>query len=160
MRILALDLASTTGYALYDSEEEWLKIGNWKLTNDKHPEPGYRFFELYCQLEKYEDLDIIAYERVDFHRAKIAETVYSGLRAIVEFWAFEQCSRVLTVAVSTIKKTLSGKGNATKEEMVEAANGMYGIKMGGCKIPKVNTHDEADALGVLLWAMLHENIIG
>jgi len=73
-----------------------------------------------------------------------------GMVGILASECFEREIPLLRATTSSMKKALSGKGNATKEEQVMAA-----IK----RFPALGTynHDEADALAVGLYAV--ENLI-
>jgi Holliday junction resolvasome RuvABC endonuclease subunit len=68
--------------------------------------------------------------------------ILAGLPAVTGLTAWEEGVPVRTVTIQQAKIALTGRGNATKEEMCEAARSIYGYK--------IETDDEADALGVFI----------
>lgn len=68
--------------------------------------------------------------------------ILAGLAAVTGLTAFEAKVPVRKATVQQAKIALTGRGNASKDDMVEAARSIYGYK--------IETDDEADALGVWL----------
>jgi crossover junction endodeoxyribonuclease RuvC len=65
--------------------------------------------------------DIVAYESVNRHAGTMAAHFYGGLLCILEYICLSRGVPCVGVPVGVIKKFATGKGNATKEEMIEAA---------------------------------------
>ena len=85
--------------------------------------------------------DVIFYEDVRRHLGTQAAHVYGGYLAILEMVAFDLDCVVIGIPVGTIKKHATGKGNASKQMMIEAARNKLGYKG--------NDDNEADALWIL-----------
>ena len=82
-------------------------------------------------------------------RQRSAGLVLYGLRAIALLAAAEWGSDVIEVMPTEIKKLATGRGNASKNDVHEAA-----VKRWGC----VQTEDEADALWALEFARLNAEV--
>ncbi|MBB0026808.1 hypothetical protein DEE38_24520 [Ralstonia pickettii] len=79
--------------------------------------------------------------------SNLAARAYCGFLAIVEAWAAINNIPLHGVGVGTVKKAWTGKGNASKSEMVAAAR-QRGIK--------VVDDNEADAVAILSLALQQE----
>lgn len=62
------------------------------------------------------------------------------LGGVVKLFAWEKGFDVLLVPPSSLKLFVAGKGNANKQEMMEAVKGLWGFE--------TKYHDEADAFGL------------
>ncbi len=82
-------------------------------------------------------------EEVRRHAATDAAHVYGGLMATLTAWAEEQGVPYQGVPVGTIKRHITGKGNADKRAVIAAvrARGYH-----------PTDDNEADAIALLLWA--------
>ena len=65
--------------------------------------------------------DVIAYEEVARHVATAAAHIYGGLVAVLQTLALSCEIEYVGIPVGTIKKHATGKGNANKDRMIEAA---------------------------------------
>lgn len=92
---------------------------------------------------------VIYYEKVHRHQGTDAAHMYGGYEAILLMWATMHGLRVVPVGVGTIKKYITGKGNASKEQVIAAIN--------QSGYPYVTDDNEADALALLHYAMKQEN---
>jgi Holliday junction resolvasome RuvABC endonuclease subunit len=120
MTILALDLGTHCGWCrtdgiVYDS-------GVWNLTGGRYEGGGMRFLRFRQMLDSLGwDAQLVVYEEVRRHMGVDAAHVYGGFQAVLT----EECERrgipYEAIPVATIKKTATGKGNAKKDAMVEAA---------------------------------------
>ena len=148
MRILALDLGTKTGWALYDNGV--LTSGTWTLASDKQiatfrSTPFYcdsRAMQLRVHIESFHPApDYIFYEDVLFAKTRVQAQLWGGFRAIVSL--FCPPSKLRGVAIQIIKKFGTGSGAATKEMMIAALP------------PEVRTTDDnqADAYHLLRFAM-------
>lgn len=162
MKILALDLGGKCGWALYS--DGVITSGTWKLvkttTKKRRELPGYRFVRFNAELEKIEDtgeLDYIFYEEVHAHAGTDAAHIYGAFRGLLMFYCDNRYKPLPygSFGVGTIKKRATGKGNAKKPQMIQAAN----MKLLKRLKRKVSDDNEADALWILKLAMeqLHQS---
>lgn len=120
--ILALDLATRTGWA----------VGSESGVIDLHPgrgdSPGIRFLKLRSFLETtrkaYPSLELVVYERAH-HRGGAATEVCVGLATHVQSWCAEHGIEHMAVPTRTLKMYATGKGNASKEDMLAAASARW-----------------------------------
>lgn len=169
--ILALDLGTYAGFALGSDDGTsdatgvcgLMLRGAWTFEftaaekkADPHP-PGRRHFDgggpRYTKFaEKLDRLmaaapfDRVVFEEVRRHKGAIAAQIHGGLLATMQAWCERQEPKVpySGVGVGAIKKFATGKGNATKGEMMSAVE-----KLGySCE-----TDDEADAVAMLLMVL-------
>lgn len=122
MRILSLDLATNTGWAM--NENGW-KVSGVQMFDVKRGEsPGMRFLRCRSWLNELLTLkgkiDAIVYEQAH-HRGGSATAVGVGLVTTVQAFAAEHNIELMAVHTGTLKKFATGKGNASKEEMIAAA---------------------------------------
>lgn len=139
MRILGIDPGTSCGYAIAHNGDV-VASGVWDLSARRHEGGGMRFLRLKTYLREIlaEGIDAVAYEEVRSHtrffagRASFATDaahIYGGIVAIIsstcEGWTAPNCVKVPIpyrgIPVGTIKKFATGRGNASKEEMLEAA---------------------------------------
>ena len=147
IRVLALDLGRRTGWAIGEDGAR-VDSGVHELYAENKPSrvwtDGERFREFFKFLvrtyTKFE-YDVIAFEQVSGGTKGRQTQLYNGFRAVVAFYSERWGMPCFPVAVGSAKKALTGSGKASKEDMVHAANRMFGV---GCF-----SDDEADALGVM-----------
>ena len=117
MKLLALDIATKTGWKSPTAS------GTWDLTPNKGESSGMkliRFRAKLIEIIKAENIRIIAYERpAGFH--KQALIVAGELVGVLKMVAEEHHIHLACYSATEIKKFATGKGNATKEEMIKAA---------------------------------------
>lgn len=120
-RLLALDLATKTGWVVREGGS--IDSGVWNLKGDKFEGGGMRFLRFRTLLIEVLGTGIsrVAYEAVRRHMGVDAAHIYGALMGIVQ----EECERrqipYCGVTVSSIKIKATGKGNANKDAMVDAA---------------------------------------
>ncbi len=145
--VLALDLGTTTGWALrgYDG---LITSGTVSFKPSRFDGGGMRYLRFQNWLSEMDrlagPLNAIYFEEVRRHAGTDAAHVYGGLMAVLTAWAEMRGVPYQGVPVGTIKKSATGKGNASKAMMVEAAR-----KRGF--FPQDD--NEADAIAILLWAL-------
>lgn len=140
MNVLALDLATKTGWAHTCGES-----GMQSFATRRGDSPGMKWIEFRAWLVRLLDLvpvDLIVYEQAH-HRGGAATHVAHALISTVEAVAAERGIEVTSRHTATIKKHAVGKGNAGKEEMVEAAEECFGRE------GEVMDDNRADALWLL-----------
>jgi hypothetical protein len=145
--ILALDLGTTTGWALR-SQDGLITSGTVSLRPGRFDGGGMRYLRFANWLAELERLSgpisAIWFEEVRRHAGTDAAHVYGGLMATLTAWGEMRCVPYQGVAVGTIKRHATGKGNASKQDMVAAARAR------GFSPADDN---EADAIAILLWAI-------
>ncbi|NOX73476.1 MAG: crossover junction endodeoxyribonuclease RuvC [Alphaproteobacteria bacterium] len=145
--VLALDLGTTTGWALR-SADSLITSGTASFKPNRYDGGGMRYLRFQNWLSEMDRLmgpiATIHYEEVRRHIGTDASHVYGGLMAVLTAWAEMRGVPYQGVPVGTIKKSATGKGNASKQAMIDAARAR-GFD------PKDD--NEADAIAILFWAI-------
>ncbi len=144
MTLLALDLGTSCGFAIY--EDGKFASGTKKLRVDKKAF-GSRFLDFrnwLLQIIALYDVQEIYFERFYGHIGTEAAHVYGGLMYTLATVCLELNLKRVGFSVQMIKKFMTGKGNATKEEMISASKS---------RVFNPKTHDEADAVAIMLLAL-------
>ncbi len=145
--ILALDLGTTTGWALA-GHDRLIGGGSESFKPQRFEGGGMRYLRFKRWLTDIKQcadgIDLVVYEEVRNHKGVDAAHIYGGFMAHLTAWCEHHQIPYQGVPVGTIKKHATGKGNAGKAEMVVAA------KARGFD-PVDDNH--ADALALLDWAM-------
>mgnify|MGYP006279033259 CR=1 FL=1 len=146
-KILALDLGTTTGWALRSGREKILS-GTVIFKPSRFEGGGMRYLRfsqwLDQLLKSLIDLDVVYFEEVRRHSGVDAAHAYGGFLGCLTSWCEEHGVPYQGVPVGTIKQFITGKGNADKATVIAA------IRSRGFDISDDN---EADALALLLWAI-------
>jgi len=155
MMILALDPATETGWALYHCGKTTsgsIKLGALPATKKRKAEPEhYRCRNLWSWLAQHCLVfgfpNLIIFESLEgfVAKGKKAAQVNNELRGVVKAFAGVNDIALLAVQPVDVKRFATGKGNADKPEMVEAARSKYGY-LG-------DNNNEADAILILQWAL-------
>ena len=148
MNILALDLGTDCGFAIYKDDGKFIS-GTKKLRTYKE-KFGARFHEfrkwLLNILEKH-SIESVYFERVYGHKGVEAGHCFGGFMYTLASVCYQQNIPCISFSVQAIKKFMTGKGNANKDEMITA------VKQKGFK---PETDDEADAIAIMLLALKEE----
>ena len=144
--ILALDLGTTTGWALRTPDGA-ITSGTQSFRPQRFEGGGMRFLRFkrwLTELKAHADgIDSLHFEEVRRHVSTDAAHAYGGFLATLTSWCEHHQIPYQGVPVGTIKKHATGKGNASKDEMITAMR----------RLGHVPTDDnEADALAILHWA--------
>lgn len=153
MVVLGLDTATKTGWAFYDSKSgKVIESGVQDFSKKRGESNGLLFMRFRKWLQDLVKLapvrvGLVAYERAH-HRGGAATELCVNLTGRVQ----EICAGLeiecAAVPTMTLKKWATGKGNAGKSEMIEAA-----LKVRhSSKVAGYLTDDEADAIHVARWA--------
>lgn len=122
--ILALDLGTTTGWAL-QGFDELITSGTVNFKPGRFDGGGMRYLRFTNWLTEIDRLsgpvEAIWFEEVRRHAGTDAAHVYGGLMASLTSWAELRGVPYEGVPVGTIKKHATGKGNAPKQAMINAA---------------------------------------
>ena len=122
--ILALDLGTTTGWALR-SRDGLITSGTVSFRPSRYDGGGMRYLRFRGWLEQLaHDAGAIAaihFEEVRRHAGTDAAHVYGGLLATLTAWAETAGVAYQGVPVGTIKRHATGKGNAKKDARMASA---------------------------------------
>lgn len=141
--ILALDLGTTTGWAVRGHDGR-IVSGTVSLRPGRFDGGGMRYLRFAKWLDEVADLSgpvaSIWFEEVRRHAGTDASHIYGGLMATLTAWAELRGVPYEGVPVGTIKRHATGKGNASKDIVIDA------VRARGFSPADDN---EADALALL-----------
>lgn len=142
--ILALDLGTKTGWALRNKGITVSGVENFQQS--RFQGGGIRYLRFACFLDEMLTLgkiDAVYFEEVRRHLSTDAAHCYGGFLSHLSAWGEHNKIPYFGIPVGTIKKHITGKGNASKQEVIAA------IKALGFNPIDDN---EADSLALLLFA--------
>ncbi len=146
-KILALDLGTQTGWALISCDGA-INSGSQSFKSQRFEGGGMRYLRFKRWLTEIKqfgnDIDQVVFEEVRRHAGVDAAHAYGGFLGQLTAWCEHHQIPYLGVPVGTIKKHATGKGNASKEEMILAVR---------AKGHQPSDDNEADALALLAWAI-------
>jgi len=144
--VLALDLGTTTGWALR-RQDGGITSGTITFRPSRFEGGGMRYLRFRGWLGELAalagGLTRIAFEEVRSHAGTDAAHLYGGFLAHLSAWCEERGVAYEGVPVGTIKRFATGRGNADKAAMIAA------MRARGFAPADDN---EADAIALLLWA--------
>lgn len=145
--ILALDLGQRTGWAVRNRDGA-IASGVQEFRPDRWQCGGMKFLRFRGWLPELKadagGLDAVLYEQVRSHAGVDASHAHGGWLAILSAWCEHHGLPYQGVPVGTIKRHVTGKGNADKQVVIDAVR----------KLGFAPTDDnEADALALLHWAI-------
>ena len=138
MKILALDMATITGWATNEPRES----GRENFKHDLRGEKYHMFWRFLCEYGV--GCDMIVYEEPAIYRSGAAAQLGYGFLAIIQFFCAKHYIKTDSIHPKTLKKYATGNGNATKADMMEA----YRVEFGEEPIDD----NESDARFILKWA--------
>lgn len=148
--LLALDLGTTTGWALRAPEGQ-IAHGFVSFKSQRFEGGGMRYLrfrrwltDMKATVVGTQGIGAVYFEEVRRHMGVDAAHVYGGLLATLTAWCEHYQIPYQGVPVGTIKRHATGKGNASKDEVITA---MRALGHG------VTDDNEADALAILHWAI-------
>jgi crossover junction endodeoxyribonuclease RuvC len=145
MSILTLDLGKQTGWAIL--HDGIIQSGSESFHGSRFSGGGMTFLKFRSWLnslkEKFQDISTVYFEEVRRHLGTDAAHCYGGFLAHLTAWCEENNVPYQGVPVKTIKRFITGKGNASKAEVIEA------VKKKGF-VPQDD--NEADALALMFLA--------
>jgi len=144
--ILALDLGTCTGWA---SRTQGAVAHGWaKFQPGRYQGGGMRYLLFKRWLNELKgglgEIQLVYFEEVRRHASTDSAHVYGGLMATLTAWCEHHNIAYSGVPVGTIKRHATGKGNASKPEIIAAMQ---------AKGYPVTDDNEADALALLHWAL-------
>ena len=144
--ILALDLGTTTGWAMLC--DGTITSGSQSFKPQRFEGGGMRFLKFKRWLADTkactDGLDAVYFEEVRRHAGVDAAHAYGGFMAHLTAWCEHHEIPYQGVPVGTIKKSWCGHGNASKSLMIARARFLG---------HNPEDDNEADALALLDWAM-------
>ena len=146
MKTLALDLGTTTGWALFVAPSH-IVSGTMAFKPGRYEGGGMRYLRFrrwVADMIAKEGVQVVFFEEVRRHLSTDSAHVYGGLLAQLTATCEELAVPYQAIPVGTIKKHATGKGNAGKEMMIEAMK---------AKGHNVSDDNEADALAILYCAL-------
>jgi Holliday junction resolvasome RuvABC endonuclease subunit len=145
--ILTLDLGTTTGWALRPQNGQTAH-GFVSFKSQRFEGGGMRFLRFKHWLAEIKtmtgEINAVYFEEVRRHVGVDAAHVYGGLMATLTTWCEHHRIPYQGVPVGTIKKHVTGKGNAGKADVIAAMRALG---------HPVTDDNEADALAILHWAL-------
>lgn len=122
INILALDVATHTGWCTKTAH------GTWDFSLKRDESAGMRLVRFKAKLREMcqlEEINLVTFELSQgFHQNAVI--VQSELHGVLKLYCEENKIDYRSFAPAEIKKFATGKGNANKEKMVEAAQQRYG----------------------------------
>lgn len=145
MTVLALDLGTTTGWAI-QYEDGRIESGYVSFKPKKNDGYGVRYikFQKWLEIEFGGIVDKVCFEMVRGHTGVNASHIYGGWLAYLSAWCEINRVQLDFVEVKTLKKFATGNGNAGKPEMIAAA------QVAGFDVTDDN---QADAIHLLRYAI-------
>lgn len=141
MAVLALDLGTKTGFAIFTNGS--IMSGTQDFAPKRYEGSGMRyvrFATMLAELHAAETISYIVFEEVRRHKGVDAAHVYGGFMSHLQAWCEQRAVALEALPVGQIKKFWTGKGNASKEDMIGEA------RRRGFDVADDN---EADALAML-----------
>ena len=158
--VLALDLGTTTGWALRLADLS-VTHGFISFKSQRFEGGGMRYLRFRRWLDEVlattagqsdpAALGAVYFEEVRRHLGVDAAHVYGGLLATLTAWCEHHQIPYQGVPVGTIKRHVTGKGNASKAEVLAAMR---------AKGFATSDDNEADALAVLQWGLSQQLVEG
>jgi hypothetical protein len=147
LTILALDLATKTGWALRLANGQIIS-GTVSFRPSRYDGGGIRYLRFRRWLDNMAadtgGIGVVHHEEVRRHVSTDAAHVHGGLLATLTSWCEQRSIAYQGVPVGTIKRHIAGKGNADKQAVIAA------VRERGFSPSDDN---EADAIAILLWAI-------
>jgi Holliday junction resolvasome RuvABC endonuclease subunit len=145
--ILALDLGQKTGWAARNADGA-IASGTVEFKPSRWEGGGMVYLRFRAWLQEVDEtagaIGAVYFEEVRSHRGVAAAHAYGGVLAHLTAWAEANKIPYRGVPVGTIKRHVTGKGNADKEAVIAAVRALGFVPA---------DDNEADALALLDWAL-------
>ena len=149
---LALDLGTVTGWALA-TRDGTITSGSQSFRPQRFEGGGMRFLRFKRWLTEVKQcaaaIDQVVFEEVRRHAGVDAAHAYGGFMGQLTAWCEHHGIPYRGVPVGTIKRHATGRGNASKDQVIAA------MRRRGYDPADDN---EADALAILYWAAAQEEV--
>jgi len=149
MKVLALDLATTTGWAY---NQPSINGGVWDLKPKRGSSEGMKQIKLRAMMQDFNKtiggIDLIVYEKP---AGRFINGVISvaELVSVVKVFCEDEGIEYTSYRPTQIKKWATGKGNSNKAKMSEEAKSRW---------PNINIIDDNMADAMLMLAMAQEDL--
>ena len=144
--MLALDLGTTTGWAMRLTDGA-IVSGTMAFRPGRYEGGGMRYLRFRAWLDELardRGLDAVYFEEVRRHVGTDAAHLYGGFLAHLTAWCEQRAVPYQGVPVGTIKRHVTGRGNADKQVVIAAVT---------ARGHRPADDNEADAIAILLWAI-------
>jgi crossover junction endodeoxyribonuclease RuvC len=146
VRLLALDLATKTGWALQENGQ--IESGVEDFAPIRHESAGMRWLKFrrwidWIAGERWTP-ELIIFERWVATRTGVASEITAGFTTRMVEFCDERKIEYVAISPSELKKWVTGRGNASKHDMLEAVARRW---------RRVDDDNEADALALLHYAI-------
>jgi hypothetical protein len=145
--MLALDLGQRTGWAVRSCDGAVVS-GTREFRPGRFEGGGMIWLRFRGWLHEIDEtsggVGVVVFEEVRRHAGTTAGHAYGGFLAHLTAWAEANRTPYKGVPVGTIKRHITGKGNADKQAVIAAVR-----RLGFQPVD----HNEADALALLDWAI-------
>ena len=149
--ILAIDLATTTGWAVHSCNV--VTSGTISFKGSRFEGGGMRFLRFRCwftQMVALQKPEVVVYEAVRRHLGTDAAHVYGGLLATMQAICEDKEIPYEGFGVAEIKIAATGKGNAKKDAMISAATARWPDQ-------DIIDDNQADALWIMQLGVLRHS---
>lgn len=150
--VLALDLGTTTGWALRSADGS-ISSGTESFKPHRFEGGGMRYLRFKHWLTEVKQtsdgIEAVYFEEVRRHLGVDSAHAYGGFMAHLTAWCEHHQIPYQGVPVGTIKKHATGKGNASKDEMIAAMKALG---------HSPTDDNEADALALLHYALTQQEV--
>ncbi len=120
--ILTLDLGTNTGFSLITQDGDIIS-GVVDLKGNRFEGGGMRYLKFRTFISTShlsEQIDAVYFEEVRRHIGVDAAHAYGGFLATLTSWCEQEGIPYQGIPVGTIKKHITGKGNASKQSVIDA----------------------------------------
>jgi Holliday junction resolvasome RuvABC endonuclease subunit len=121
--IIALDLGTNTGWAIRE-KQGYITSGTVSFKQQRFEGGGMTYLRFKRWLTDFKatlgDVEAIYFEEVRAHKGVDAAHKYGGFLAHLTAWCEHHGIPYQGIPVGTIKKHITGKGNSSKELVIEA----------------------------------------
>jgi Holliday junction resolvasome RuvABC endonuclease subunit len=123
IHVFALDLGTQTGWALIGANSS-ITSGTQSFKPQRFEGGGMRFLRFKRWLTEMKQctplIELVVFEEVRRHAGVDAAHAYGGFMGQLTAWCEHHQIPYQGIPVGTIKKHATGRGNASKEEMIDA----------------------------------------
>jgi len=144
---VAIDIGTNLGMCVYYPELQKITLSEHCFKNNRFEGGGMRFVRYERFLTELLSVGVkqVFFEEVRRHKGTDAAHIYGAFCGILEKMCEAHKVPYTGIPVGTIKRFITGKGNANKEAMVQNCNATYKIE----PALKNSEDNKADALGVM-----------
>ena len=165
--VVGLDLSlNGTGICVIEAGKYSVKIVNEVFVNNKHikaEDRGHKLWNIYCNLDdvlqemKEVGIDPVIVTESGFSKhAKATQALYSVVGIVELVMYCNGLSITKSYAPTSVKKQITGKGKASKQEVMEEVRQFLVSSQGGYAF---QSEDTSDALAVAISYLLDNGLL-